>query len=191
MRFRRRPSPDALSDRRDGAWKIVHVDETSELGRERLAHPDKIGHRGCHDPLVSRPAKPPRIQPSQLLADFLVVLLGVFVALWADSWMGARADWQGERARLEALRSSVDAKLQEVRSSGSALDEDIDGLRGFLLEDASPARGPLTRRRAFSGAHRLSLEGERKLAVAGGVRCDQNPTPTDPYTPGRIRRQPA
>lgn len=56
-----------------------------------------------------------RALAARLGLEFAVVVFGVFIALWADARMAARAERRVEAARLEALESGIDTSLTELR----------------------------------------------------------------------------
>jgi len=53
----------------------------------------------------------------RLAAEFLVVVLGVTIALWADGWVAERNDRAVEAARLGALQDNVNVTLADLREA--------------------------------------------------------------------------
>ena len=52
---------------------------------------------------------------ARLVAEFAIVVLGVTIALWADSWVTAREDRAEETTRLHALQDNVTTTLTDLR----------------------------------------------------------------------------
>lgn len=64
----------------------------------------------------------------RLIAELGIIVLGVLIALWADEWVGERADREVEHNRIEALRDNLQATrvrlddaVEEVRAAEKAL----------------------------------------------------------------------
>ena len=69
------------------------------------------------------------LRASPLFLELLVVILGVFIALAADSW------WQGrqERARVDSYLQAIQADLQITRSAvADAISEATDSLESLI-----------------------------------------------------------
>ena len=59
----------------------------------------------------------------RLSAELAIIVLGVLLALWADSWVAARADRRIEQNRVEALRDNVVAsriRLEDASEEAQA-----------------------------------------------------------------------
>lgn len=59
----------------------------------------------------------------RLSAELAIIVLGVLLALWADAWVGARADRRIEQNRVEALRDNVVAsriRLEDASEEAKA-----------------------------------------------------------------------
>lgn len=73
-----------------------------------------------------------RALAARLGLEFAVVVFGVFIALWADARMAARAERRVEAARLEALASGITTSLTELREFITDVGRDRTLLRGVL-----------------------------------------------------------
>ena len=72
----------------------------------------------------------------RLAAEFAVVVLGVSIALWADSLVAERNDRAVEAARLVALLDNVNVSLADLRSVSDDASEVADILRKLtVLQD--------------------------------------------------------
>lgn len=69
--------------------------------------------------------------------EFVVVLAGVFGALWADARVAAQAERRVEAARLEALDNSIEATLKDLVAYADHLRRDRALLRTSLIGDAA------------------------------------------------------
>ena len=72
----------------------------------------------------------------RLLAEFAVIVVGVWIALWGDGWASDRRDRALERVRLQALvenvqllRTNLAAEAEDVGGAGDALRALIAGPR--------------------------------------------------------------
>ncbi len=72
----------------------------------------------------------------RLAAEFVVVVLGVTIALWADGWVAERSDRAVEAARLIALQDNVNVSLTELHEAR----DNAAGAAGALRELASLER---------------------------------------------------
>lgn len=52
----------------------------------------------------------------RLFAEFVVIVLGVWIALWAEGWVAERNNRAVEAARLRALSENIHQTLEAVRS---------------------------------------------------------------------------
>lgn len=71
--------------------------------------------------------------------EFVVVLVGVFGALWADERVASRAERRLEAARLEALDNSIEATLEDLVAYAGHLQRDRALLRTSLMRDDAVA----------------------------------------------------
>jgi hypothetical protein len=71
--------------------------------------------------------------------EFVVVLAGVFGALWADARVAAQAERRVEAARLEALDNSIEATLEDLVAYTGHLQRDRALLRTSLMRDGAVA----------------------------------------------------
>ncbi len=69
----------------------------------------------------------------RLPAEFAVVVLGVTIALSADSWVAERSDRSVEAARLIALQDNVNVTLAELRTARANAAGAADALRELAL----------------------------------------------------------
>lgn len=88
-----------------------------------------------------RTARPGVVRPWRTLAprlglEFAVVVFGVFIALWGDAQVAARAERRIEAARLEALRAGITTSLAELREFIGNLGDDRVLLRAILVPSA-------------------------------------------------------
>ena len=65
----------------------------------------------------------------RLAAEFSIVVLGVTIALWADSWVAQRKDHAKEIVRLHALLDNVKETLADLRDERN----NSTGAAGALL----------------------------------------------------------
>jgi len=72
----------------------------------------------------------------KLLAEFAIVVLGVTLALWADSWVSDRSDREDEQARLTALQENIEVTLRDLRAERENALGAAEVLRGLLSNDA-------------------------------------------------------
>lgn len=84
-------------------------------------------------------------------AEFVVIVLGVWIALWAEGWAAERNERAVETARLRALSENVDRTLEEVRSEQGDAAGAAQALRE-LISLSEVGRDP-------SGVHRALLYG--------------------------------
>ena len=75
---------------------------------------------------------------ARLIAEFAIVVLGVTIALWADSWGTARGDHAEETARLYALRDNVTQTLAIVRDERDRSTGAVDALRKLVNQNEFP-----------------------------------------------------
>lgn len=68
--------------------------------------------------------------------EFAVVVFGVFIALWADAQVAARAERRIEAARLDALRAGINTTLMELREFSADVRDDRTLLREMLVPPA-------------------------------------------------------
>ena len=71
--------------------------------------------------------------------EFLIVVLGVTVALWADSWVAERADRDKEVARLHGLLDNVSSSLVDLRAELENASGATDALQRLVLYAVAPA----------------------------------------------------
>ena len=69
----------------------------------------------------------------RLVAEFVVIVLGVWIALWAEGWAADREDRAVEAARLGALSENVEQTLAAVRSEQNDATGAADALRDLIL----------------------------------------------------------
>ncbi len=69
---------------------------------------------------------------ARLAAEFVVVVLGVTIALWADGWVAERSDRAAEIARLIALDDNVNVSLTELREARDNATGAADALRELV-----------------------------------------------------------
>ena len=65
-------------------------------------------------------------------------MLGVTIALWADSWVTARGDHAEETARLHALRDNVTETLEDLRDERDNSTGAADALRKLVRQNDLP-----------------------------------------------------
>lgn len=69
----------------------------------------------------------------RLVAEFIVIVLGVWIALWAEGWAADREDRAVETARLRALSENVEQTLAAVRSEQDDATGAAEALRDLIL----------------------------------------------------------
>lgn len=69
---------------------------------------------------------------SRLLAEFVVIVLGVWIALWAEGWAADRRERTMEIARLGALSENVSQSLEALRSERDDAAGAADALRELV-----------------------------------------------------------
>ena len=74
----------------------------------------------------------------RLFAELAIVVLGVSIALWADSWVSDRSDRNEEIARLYALQDNITETLKNLTSELEDLSGAGDALRKLVLRDDIP-----------------------------------------------------
>lgn len=74
----------------------------------------------------------------RLGAELAVIVLGVWIALWADGWASERSDRRTEAARLEALDQNIRRTLATLAEEREETRQAIEALRmlATLPEDA-------------------------------------------------------
>ena len=70
--------------------------------------------------------------------EFLIVVLGVTVALWADSWVAERAARDKETARLYGLLDNVSSTLIDLRAERENASGAADTLQRLVLYEEKP-----------------------------------------------------
>lgn len=70
--------------------------------------------------------------------EFLIVVLGVTVALWADSWVAERADRKKETARLHGLLDNVASTLIDLRAERENASGAADAIQRLALYAERP-----------------------------------------------------
>lgn len=65
-------------------------------------------------------------------------MLGVSIALWADSWVTNRGDRLEESARLHALRDNITETLEALRAERDNAAEAADALRSIISGEEHP-----------------------------------------------------
>ena len=70
--------------------------------------------------------------------EFLIVVLGVTVALWADSWVADRADRDKETARLHGLLDNISSTLIDLRAERENASGAADAMRRLVLHGEKP-----------------------------------------------------
>jgi hypothetical protein len=76
----------------------------------------------------------------RILAQLLLIVTGVFIALWADSWVASRTDRNAEAARLESLQQNIEQSLAALRAYRGELEATAAALAELLNEnDAAPS----------------------------------------------------
>jgi hypothetical protein len=68
----------------------------------------------------------------RLAAEFVIVVVGVTIALWADGWVAQRSDRATEIARLVALEDNVTASITELRQARENAVGATDAMRRLL-----------------------------------------------------------
>lgn len=79
----------------------------------------------------------------RLAAEFVVVVLGVTIALWADGWVAERSDRAVETARLIALQDNVNVsltRLGEARDNAAGAAEALRELASLEHRDRGYAK---------------------------------------------------
>jgi hypothetical protein len=74
---------------------------------------------------------------SRLAAELGVIVLGVWIALWADGWAAERNDREIETARLRALAENIDQTLAELHRQRADAEEAATALRQLVTLSAS------------------------------------------------------
>jgi len=69
---------------------------------------------------------------ARLSAEFAIVVIGVTIALWADSWVANRDDREEESARLYALQDNITETLEALREERDISAAAADTLRKLL-----------------------------------------------------------
>jgi len=75
----------------------------------------------------------------RLSAEFAIVVLGVTIALWADSWVANRGDREEEIARLHALQDNVTETLEDLRDERDNAVDAAGALRQLTSQLELPA----------------------------------------------------
>ena len=70
--------------------------------------------------------------------EFLIVVLGVTVALWADSWVAERANRDKEVARLHGLLDNVSSSLIDLRAERENASGAAEALQRLVRYAAKP-----------------------------------------------------
>jgi hypothetical protein len=68
----------------------------------------------------------------RLSAEFAIVVLGVTVALWADSWVADRADREEEIKRLLALQENIAETITDIVEERENISGATDALHSLL-----------------------------------------------------------
>lgn len=76
---------------------------------------------------------------ARLSAELVIVVLGVTMALWADSWVADRSDREEESARLYALQDNIAETLEDLREERNNAAGAVDALRRLTLRPDLPA----------------------------------------------------
>jgi hypothetical protein len=98
---------------------------------------------------------------ARLGAEFGIVVLGVFVALWADAWAERRSERETERIRLIALREDVVSTLEDARREVENAEGAIEALRGLMPEaTADLEHDELVRRLSYGLTYGLGFHPE-------------------------------
>jgi len=74
----------------------------------------------------------------RLSAEFAIVVLGVTVALWTDSWVADRADREEEIRRLRALQDNIAETLTDIREERESISSAADALHSLLSIQKTP-----------------------------------------------------
>jgi len=116
-----------------------------------------------------------------LLLELVVIIIGVFVALAADSWWGGRTEHARIRKDLESLGQDLAAAEQEIQTSikndsiSLAMSERALALLGTGGTDRSEARSLVTDTLFFSiDVATIPYGTLRFLVTSGDVRLVQN-----------------
>lgn len=72
----------------------------------------------------------------RLAAELGVIILGVWIALWADGWVSEREDREVETARLRALAENIDQTLAELHRQQADAEEAATALRRLVTLSA-------------------------------------------------------
>lgn len=73
----------------------------------------------------------------RLVAELVVVVMGVTIALWADGWVAERSDRAVERARLTALLENVRGTLDDIGEAAESAAGATVALRELATLDPS------------------------------------------------------
>ena len=71
-------------------------------------------------------------------AEFAIVVVGVTIALWADSWVSDRGDREQEFARLRALQDNLTETLDSLRMERKNASGGADALRELVTSQEIP-----------------------------------------------------
>lgn len=77
---------------------------------------------------------------ARILAELIIIIAGVMIALWADSRVAARASRSTEGARLEALQANVHTTAAELHDYDERLERARHALRVLLASSRPNAR---------------------------------------------------
>ncbi len=119
----------------------------------------------------------------RLLGEFVVIVLGVLIALSADSWIQLREDRRDEVDHLEALsrefeeslvslRENMTYKEKQIRDLGRLLSNDVgdlprDSLNGWIYDGVYVTRGYVP---VLSALRDLEASGELGLISDPAIR---------------------
>jgi hypothetical protein len=115
-----------------------------------------------------------------LLAEFVVIVLGVWIALWAEGWTEERNDREVETARLRALSENIDQTLEAVRSEQKEAAGAAQALRELISlsevsNDPSGIRSALLYGLLFVPAFTPELNVYEDLKSSGELALLTNP----------------
>ena len=86
-----------------------------------------------------------RLSMRRGVAEFVIVLLGVFGALFADGWRESRQEFRAEHVYVDRLITDLAADTQELGFVHRAMDRKLPSIERLMaldvIEDSSAARG--------------------------------------------------
>jgi len=76
----------------------------------------------------------------RLLAEFAIVVLGVTIDLWADSWVADRGNQEEEISRLLALKDNIEVTLTDIQEERESNSGEGEALRQLCRFRTCPRR---------------------------------------------------